>query len=115
METAKADTIAEFRASQPFIDACAVYYGDRFDDSLKQVGSVYLNLDLSKITMDDPMLTTPANGDIVSEETDNSTHMEQDLKDDGVVLAQPILERPVTPWSRFVKILLSMILRTLLP
>ena len=37
--------------------------------------------------MDDSMSMTPAFGDIVSEETDDSTHIEQDPKDDGVVLA----------------------------
>jgi len=42
-------------------------------------------------------LTTPAFGDIVNEETDDSTHTEQDPKDDSVVLAQPALEKPVTP------------------
>ena len=34
-ETARADAIAEFKAFQPFIDACAVYYGDGFEDCLK--------------------------------------------------------------------------------
>ena len=97
IETARANAITEFKASQPFIDACAVYYGDRFEDCLKHVGAVYLNLDLSKVTMDDPMPTTPAFGDTVSEETNDSTHTEQDLKDDGVVLVQLALEKPVTP------------------
>ena len=41
VEMAKADAITEFKASQPFIDACATYYGDRFEDFLKQVRSVY--------------------------------------------------------------------------
>ena len=40
VKTAKVDAITEFKASQPFIDACVVYYGDRFEDCLKQVGSV---------------------------------------------------------------------------
>ena len=102
VEMARADAIVEFKASQPFIDACAVYYGDGFKDCLKQVESVYLNLDLSKVTMDDSMSTTPAFGDVVSEETDNSTHTEQDPKDDGVVLAQPALEKPVTSLVSFV-------------
>ena len=66
VEMAKVNTIAEFKTSQPFIDACIVYYGDRFEDCLKQVRSVYPNLDLSKVTMDNPLLTTPAGGDIVS-------------------------------------------------
>ena len=35
VETARADAIAEFKASQPFIDACVVYYGDGFEDCLK--------------------------------------------------------------------------------
>ena len=96
VETARADAIAKFRASQPFIDACAVYYGDRFDDCLKQVRSDYPNFDLSKVTMDDPLPTTPVGGDNINEETNDSTHAEQGLKDDGVVLAQPALERPVT-------------------
>ena len=41
VEMAKADAITEFKASQPFIDACAIYYGDRFEDFLKQVRFVY--------------------------------------------------------------------------
>ena len=73
VETAKADAITEFKASQPFIDACAVYYGDGFEDCLKQVRSVYLNLDLSKVTMDDPLPMTPAGGNTITEETDDST------------------------------------------
>ena len=76
VEMARVDAIAEFKASQPFIDACAAYYGDGFEDCLKQVGPIYPNLDLFKVTMDDPMPTTPAFGDIVSEETDDSTHIE---------------------------------------
>ena len=55
VETARADAIAEFKASQPFIDACMMYYGDGFEDFLKQVGPIYPNLDLSKVTMDDLM------------------------------------------------------------
>lgn len=76
VETSNANAEAEFRASQPFIDTCVVYHGDEFDNCLKQVGFIYLNLELSKITMDDPMQTTPACGDTISEETDDSTHRE---------------------------------------
>ena len=97
IETARANAITEFKASQPFIDACAVYYGDRFEDCLKHVGAIYPNLDLSKVTMDDLMLTTLAFGDTVSKETDDSTYTEQNLKDDGVVLVQLALEKPITP------------------
>ncbi|KAK9993342.1 hypothetical protein SO802_023045 [Lithocarpus litseifolius] len=35
MEKAKADAVAEFRISQPFFDACGVYYDDGFEDCLK--------------------------------------------------------------------------------
>ena len=96
-EKAKANAVVDFKASQSFIDACVVYYGEGFDDCLKQVGSIYLDLNLSKISMDDPMPMTPAGGDTVSEETDDSTHSKQDPKDDGVVLAQPTLEGLVAP------------------
>lgn len=52
-EKAKADTVAEFQTLQPYFDTCGVYYGDGFDDCLNQVRSVYPDLDLSKITIDD--------------------------------------------------------------
>ncbi|KAK9996125.1 hypothetical protein SO802_020811 [Lithocarpus litseifolius] len=97
VETAKVDAIAQFKASQPFIDACAVYYNDGFEDCMKQVWFVYPNLDLSKVTLDNPLLTTPAGDDTASEETDDSIDIEQGSKDDGVVLAQPTQENPVTP------------------
>ena len=35
VETTRADTIIEFKASQPFIDACIIYYGNGFEDYLK--------------------------------------------------------------------------------
>lgn len=58
VEMARADVVNEFKASQPFIDSCAVYYGDGFEDCLKQVKFVYRNLDLSEVTMDDPLPST---------------------------------------------------------
>ena len=98
MEKAKADVVADFRASQPFIDACVVYYGIEFEDWLKKVRSIYLDLDLSKVTFDNPVPSTPGGGDIVDEESDDSTHIEeQDSKDDGVVLTQPIPDGSVAP------------------
>ena len=97
VETARANAITEFKASQPFIDACAIYYGVGFENCLKQVRSVYSNLDLSKVTMNDPLPTTLARGDTVNEEIDDSTKSERDLKDDSVVLAQPAVEGPVAP------------------
>ena len=47
MEKARADVMAKFRISQPFFNACGVYYGDGFEDCLKQVKAAYPNLDLS--------------------------------------------------------------------
>ena len=92
---AKADAMVDFKASQSFIEVCTVYYGESFDDYLKQVRFVYPGLDLSKVSMDKPLSTTPAGGDSFSDETDDFTHTEQDPKDDGVVLAQPVVEGPV--------------------
>jgi len=97
VETARADAIIEFKASQPFIDACVVYYSDGFEDCLKQVRFVYPNLDLSKVTMDDPLPTTPVSDDTVSEETDDSTQLEQNPKDDSVVLTQLAIKGLVAP------------------
>lgn len=87
-EEAKADTVVEFKVSQSFINAFAFYYSDGFDDCLKQVGSIYPDLDLSKISMDDPVLPTPGGGDTIDEESDDSTHAEEQVhKDEGVVIA----------------------------
>ena len=97
VETARADAVTDFKALQLFIDAYAVDYGDRFEDCLQQVKSVFPNLDLSKVTIDDPLLTTPAGGGTISEETDDFTQSERDPKDDGVILAQLVVERPVNP------------------
>jgi len=97
VETARAEAITEFKASWPFIDACTVYYGDEFENYLKQVRSVYLNLDLSKVSMDGPLPRTLVGGNTVSEETEDSTQLEWDPKDDSVVLAQPAIEGPVIP------------------
>ena len=54
VETARANAIVKFKASLPFINVCGVYYGDGFEDCLKQVRSVFPNLDLSKVTIDNP-------------------------------------------------------------
>ena len=86
----------EYRASQTFIDACAEYYGDGFEDCLKQVKSIYPHLDLSKVSMDDPLPSTPA-GNTTLKENDDSTESEANPKDDSVVLAQPAVDKPVVP------------------
>ena len=64
VEMARADAVTVFKASQPFIDSCAVFYGDGFKDFLKQVKSVYPHLDLSKVSVDDPMRSTLASDTI---------------------------------------------------
>ena len=53
--------------------------------------------------MGDPLPTTPVGGDTVSEETDDSTQLKWDPKDDGVVLAQLAIEGPVVPLALFVE------------
>jgi len=75
VETAKVDTIKEFKDSQAFINSYVEYYGVGFEDCLKQVKSNYLDLNLAKISMDAPLLTTPA-GDAVPKETDDSTELD---------------------------------------
>ena len=46
--------------------------------------------------MDDPLPSTPVS-DTIPDETDNSTELEPDPKDDSVVLTQPVVNPPVTP------------------
>ena len=94
--------MTEFKASQPFIDSCVVYYRGGFEDCLKQVKSVYPHLDLSKVSMDDPMPSTPA-GDTIFEETDDSTQLERDPKNDSVILALLAVEKLVTPVISFIE------------
>lgn len=94
METARNDAVAKFKASQPFIDACAIYYGDKFEDCLQQVKSVYPNLDFSKVTMDEPLPLTTV-GDTIFEESDDLTKFEAGPEDDSVVIVQPAVDQPV--------------------
>ena len=93
VDTTRVDAVTKFKASQPFIDACTSYYRDEFEDCLKQVKSIYLHLDLSKISMDDPLSSTPAD-DTIFQETNDSTRAP---KNNGVILTQPAMEKPVTP------------------
>ena len=75
-QTAGADAVRDFQASQQFIDSCAGYYGTGFDDCLKQVASAFPTLDLSGITMDDG--------------EDDASQPAAPVETDGVVvLAQP--------------------------
>ncbi|KAK9990930.1 hypothetical protein SO802_025915 [Lithocarpus litseifolius] len=91
VETAKADAVTEFRTSQTFIDACAEYYGEGFEDCLKQVKSLYPHLDLSRVSMDDPVPSTPV-GDTVVADDDTLSGSGTHQKVDGIVLAQPALD-----------------------
>ena len=90
VEKAGADAVQEFKASQSYINSYADYYGIGFDDYLKQVASAFPELDLSGITMEESVPTTPA-GDTIANEGD-------DPKDDSVVLAQPAAN-PLVPAS----------------
>ena len=84
-QTAGADAVRDFKATQSFIDSCAEYYGTGFDDCLKQVASAFPKLDLFGITMDD--------GD------DGSSQPNPTPESNGVVvLAQPAANLP-TPAS----------------
>ena len=58
MDKAKADAMTAFRILQPFFDECGVYYGDGFEDFLKQVAALYLNQDLSQVSIDDTVPST---------------------------------------------------------
>ena len=79
MEKAGAVSVIEFKASQSFIDSCVDYYDIGFDDCLRQVASAFPELDLSRITMDKSVLSTPAG--------DTSAYGGDDPRNDGVVLA----------------------------
>ena len=95
VEKAGVDTVMEFKTSQSFIDSYAEYYGTRFEDCLKQVASSYLDLDLFRIIVDDPMPSTLASNTVVGE-SNGSTESDLPPKDNGVVLAQPTVDPPVT-------------------
>ena len=46
--------------------------------------------------MDEPLPTTPV-GDAIPEGANGATELEQDTQDDGVILAQPVVNPPVIP------------------
>nr|POE62453.1 hypothetical protein CFP56_26384 [Quercus suber] len=86
------------KVSQPFFDACGIYYGDEFDGCLKKVGAPYLDLDLSQIVINNTVPPAPGGDESLSDESDDSIHIvEQEVKDNGVVIAQPVPEGLVTP------------------
>lgn len=62
------------------------------------MGAAYLVLDLSHIVINNTVLSTPRGDDSLSDEFDDSVHMvEQEVKDSGMVIAQPIPEGLVAP------------------
>ena len=98
VDKTKVDVVAEFQVLQPFFDACGTYYGYRFDDCLKQVQSVYPDLDLSQIIIDDTTLPTPREDDADSSKTNDSAHtVEWEVKDDDMIITQPAPKGPIAP------------------
>ena len=94
VETAGTDVVQKFKTSQSFIDSCADYYGTGFDDCLKQVASVFPELDLCGISMDAPELVTPARN-VVTDDDDGIPESQPSPKiDGGVILAQPTITPP---------------------
>ena len=87
VEKAGVVAITEFKVSQSFIDSCADYYGTGFDDCLQQVELAFPELDLSGITMDESVPSTPT--------SDTPTYGSDNPRNDGVVLAQPTANPPV--------------------
>ena len=97
VETVGIDAVQKFKTSQLFIDSCANYYNTRFDDYLKQVMSIFPELDLSEISMDarEPMM--PARN-VVTDDDDGTPKLQVPLKaDGGVVLAQLVVNPPPAP------------------
>ena len=54
-----------------------------------------------KINIDDTMLQTPGGDDTISDESDDFSHtVEQEMKDDGAVIASLLLKALLPPLSR---------------
>lgn len=72
--------MAAFRTSQLFFDECCIFYGDGFNNCLKQVAAIYPNpdLNLSQITIDNTVPSTPGDPDAVIDEADDSIHTVED-------------------------------------
>ena len=82
MGQAKADTVAGFRTSQSYYDECGGYYGDGFDDCLKQVAAIYPNLDLSQVVINDTISLKPGGADTIIDQANASIHMvEEEVKE----------------------------------
>lgn len=61
-------------------------------------------MDLSGITMDDPLPSAPAD-EPVMDESDNSTELDLPPKDDDVVMAQPAADPPAPISNPSIKLL----------
>ena len=104
VEKAGADAVQEFKVSQSYIDSCADYYGTGFNDCLKQVATAFPELDLSRITIEDSVPTTPVS-DTVTDEGDNSIDFGLPPKGDGVILAQPAANPPILAFNPSIELL----------
>lgn len=93
VEMVGTDAVQKFKTTQSFIDSCANYYGTGFNDCLKQVASIYPELDLSGITMDVSVPMTLA-GDTVADKANELLNLDLLLNDVGVVLARPAINTP---------------------
>ena len=97
VETVGIDAIQKFKTSQLFIDSCVDYYSTGFDDCLKQVVSIFPELDLSEISMDAPEPMTPARN-VITNDDDGTLNLQLPHKaDGGVVLAQLVVNPPLAP------------------
>ena len=51
------------------------FYSDGSEDCLKQIAALYLNLDLSKVVIDDIVPPTPGSADVVMNEANGVVHL----------------------------------------
>ena len=120
IKKAKVDVVAAFRTSQPYFDECGIYYGDGFDDCLKQVAAFHLDLDLSQVVIDDTISSTHEGTNTISNETHDSVHtVKEELKDPVLRLSFSVLLKAwLLPWSRLLLMAcllwMACLLRTLL-
>ena len=72
MEQVKVDAMAGFQTSQLYYDECGSFYGDGFDDYLKQVAALYFYLDLSQVVIEDTVLPTFGGTEAVMDKANGS-------------------------------------------
>jgi len=100
MKPAKADAMVGLRISQPYYDECGGFYGDGFDDCLKQVATLYPHLDLSYMVIDDTVSPTPRGANVVMNEADSTIHIvEEEVKEptNADTINQHVLEGQTIP------------------